>query len=66
MKRLPVVVLGLLMVAPLGCRKDVKAPPPALKEGEVNMMPGVMPRGTPQHIKKAVEGKVQQQSQPQK
>jgi hypothetical protein len=59
MKKLPVLVLGLLIVAPLGCRKDVGAPPPKLREGEVIMMPGQMPRGTPAHIRKAFEGKVQ-------
>jgi len=57
MKKL--LVLGLLIVAPLGCRRDVGAPPPKLREGEVIMMPGAMPKGTPAHLRKAVEGKIQ-------
>jgi serine/threonine protein kinase len=37
--------------------------PPARREGEVIMMPGGMPKGTPTHVKKAVEGKVQHSPQ---
>jgi hypothetical protein len=60
MKKLPVLVLGLLIVAPLGCKKDVGAPKPTLREGEVIMMPGQMPGKMPPQVRKAIEGKVQQ------
>jgi hypothetical protein len=57
MKKLLFLVLGLVVVAPLGCRKNPEPSPKGLREGETIMMPGGFPKGMrpPAKLKKAVE-----------